>query len=261
MEKDLHIDGSVLRIKYIEIDKEKPTIVFLHDSLGCIQLWRDFPEKLAEATGCNALVYDRQGYGKSGPFITTDRENNYLEKEADVLHKLIEKTGIKEVILFGHSDGASITLHAAANYPSDFIGIITEGPHIFVEDLTRKGVSDALEAFNTTDLKERLQKYHGDNTEDLMAAFTKIWLSEKYRPWTMEPSLPRIECPVLVIQGEEDEYGTMNQVNRVLELVSGKAEKFVVPSVGHTVHKEAAEVTLKRATSFIKELVSESCSA
>ncbi len=257
METNIQIGQASLRIRHIVVDPEKPTLVFLHDSLGCIELWRDFPQRLAEATGCNLFLYDRQGYGKSSPFISTDRPRNYLELEADVLDQLIRATGIRNLILYGHSDGASITLLAAAKYPWHFTGIITEGPHVFVEDLTQKGVREAWKAFQTTRLRERLMQYHGSNTDDLMEAFVKNWLSPQYRSWNIESFLPRITCPLLIIQGEKDEYGTLEQVARIVQSVSVSANQFIIPSIGHTPHKEAPQATHERAVSFINKITTQ----
>ncbi len=255
--KDIVVDGSVLRMHQTIIDQERPTIIFLHDSLGSIELWRDFPDQLGKATGCNVLVYDRQGYGKSSPFAGSDRKNDYLEIEADVLNQLIEQCRIKKVILFGHSDGGSIALIAAAKYPFRIMGIITEGAHIFVGDITLKGIKEAVHAYHTTDLKERLQKYHGDKTEAVFWAWAKTWLCEEYWSWNIEKFLPQIKCPVLVIQGENDQYGSLKQVKGIINQVSGEASELIIPSIGHTPHKEAGVLVLEHAASFINHVLTE----
>lgn len=251
MVEEVIINHAKLKIVHTIIREESPTLIFLHDSLGCIDLWRDFPEKLGEATHCNIIVYDRQGYGKSCPFEERERENNYLEVEADVLNALIEKCGIEEAILFGHSDGGSIALIAAAKYPTYIKAVITEGAHIFVEDITLKGIREAVKTFQTSNLKEKLQKYHGDKTESVFWAWAKTWLSDEFKSWNIEGFLPQIKCPVLVIQGENDEYGSQAQVNGIVKQVSGKKEKYIIPSVGHTPHKEASEIVLKYVINFI----------
>lgn len=254
MIQDVIVDGASLRIHQTIIDPQRPTIIFLHDSLGCIALWRDFPQKLGEATQCNVLVYDRRGYGQSAPFKGGDRETDYLEVEAGVLNQLIEQCGIGQAILFGHSDGGSIALIAAAKYPSRIPGVITEGAHIFVEDITLRGIRDAVKAYHTTDLKERLQKYHGDKTGSVFGAWADTWLSDPYRSWNIEAFLPRITCPVLVIQGENDEYGSPAQVDGILRQVAGVARQLLIPSVGHSPHKEAKDLVLQQAASFIHNL-------
>jgi pimeloyl-ACP methyl ester carboxylesterase len=246
--------GELHLLKYGN-DVNKPTIVFLHDSLGCIELWRDFPRKTGDLAGCNVLVYDRQGYGKSGAFTTSTRGNDYLEKEADVLKEVLEACGIHKAILFGHSDGGSIALIAAAKYPSYITGIITEGPHIFVEDITLQGIREAVASYHTTNLKEKLQKYHGDKTDALFRAWTKTWLSDEFRFWKIEHFLPYIKCAALVIQGEEDEYGSLKQVQGITNQVAGKATELIIPAIGHTPHKEAREVVMERSVGFIKQVV------
>jgi pimeloyl-ACP methyl ester carboxylesterase len=254
MVKDIVVNGSLLRVDHTIVAIDKPTIVFLHDSLGCIELWRDFPSKVGEAVQCNTLIYDRHGYGKSGSFISVSRNINYLQTEADILHVLMEQCGIDNAILFGHSDGGSIALIAAAKYPASVTGVITEGAHIFVEDITLSGIRQAVLAYQTTNLKERLQKYHGDKTDAVFRAWTETWLAPDFKWWNIESFLPRIVCPVLVIQGEQDEYGSIAQVDGIVRQVRGSAHPFIIPSAGHTPHKEATDIVLECSASFIKNL-------
>lgn len=253
--EQLVVNNIALAIQHIHIADNRPTIIFLHDSLGCIELWRDFPQALGEATNCNVLVYDRQGYGKSAPFSTAERDNDYMELEADVLNGLIMKLGIKDVILLGHSDGGSIALIAAGKYPQNIRAVITEGAHIFVEEITLQGIRAGAEAYRTTNLKERLQKYHGDKTEAMFWAWAKTWLTDKFRTWNIESFLPHIQCPVLVIQGDKDEYGTEAQVDGIVNQTSGEAVKLIIPEIGHTPHKEARETVLKESAGFIARLI------
>lgn len=255
MMTDQNINGVALKVQQIHIGENRPTIIFLHDSLGCIELWRDFPAKLGEATNCNVLVYDRQGYGQSDPFAIAERDNDYMEREADVLNQLIEQSGIKDAILFGHSDGGSIALIAAGKYPSNIRAVITEGAHIFVEEITLNGIREGAEAYRTTNLKERLGKYHGDKTEAMFWAWAQTWLTDKFRSWNIESFLPNIQCPVMVIQGNNDEYGTVAQVDGIVNQVSGEAVKLMIPDIGHTPHKEAREAVLKESSSFIARLI------
>ena len=169
--------------------------------------------------------------------------------------KILEVCSIDNAILFGHSDGGSIALIVAAKYPLHIMGIITEGAHIFVEDITLQGIRDAVKTFHTTNLKERLQKYHGDKTDAVFWAWTKTWLSDEYKFWNIESFLPKIKCPVLIIQGENDEYGSKEQVNGIINQVSGEARQFITPSAGHTPHKEAKEVVLEHSASCINHLI------
>lgn len=233
----------------------RPTLVFLHDSLGCVQLWRDFPQKLAEATQCNLLLYDRLGYGKSEPMPTFVRPIDYMELEADILNDLLSKFKIDDAILFGHSDGGTIALLTASKYPENIKAIIVEAAHIFVEDETLKGIYDAMEAYNNTDLPERLKKYHGDKVETLFKAWTETWTRSDYRNWTIEHFLPNVVCPLLFIQGEADEYGTLDQVDKTVRQVNGPTEKYIIPNIGHTPHKEAPELVLVKVIDYISRVI------
>jgi len=240
-----------LATKRISNHPGRPTIIFLHDSLGCIELWRDFPEKLGELTQCNVFVYDRQGYGQSGPFTYDERDNYYMELEADILNDLLDFWELDDVILFGHSDGGSIALIAAGKYPERIKGVITEGAHIFVEDVTINGIKEAVELYKTTNLKTKLAKYHGDKTEDMFWAWASTWTTDEFRNWNIEHFLARITCPSLVIQGEDDEYGTLKQVEGIINQTTGNAEKLILSKVKHTPHKESPEVVLMQVSEFI----------
>ncbi|MEJ5051937.1 alpha/beta hydrolase [Chryseobacterium culicis] len=249
--KILNVGGQNLFTEYNNAFENRPTIVFLHDSLGSVQLWRDFPAKLSEAAQCNALAYDRLGYGKSYPMPTHERPVNYMELEADLLNDVLTEMNIDNAILFGHSDGGTIALITAAKYLEKVKAVICEAGHIFVEDVTLKGVYDAWNAYKTTNLSERLQKYHGDKVEMLFKAWTETWTREDYRTWNIEHLLKHITCPLLFIQGEADEYGTLDQVEKTVTQVSGSAEKYIIPAIGHTPHKEVPELVLERAIEFI----------
>ena len=164
MLEEVLLDGATLRLSRTPGKPNHPTLVFLHDSLGCIALWRDFPAALGAATGCPTLSYDRQGYGQSSPFASTERPINYLEVEADLLLRLLEQCAVEQAILFGHSDGGSIALLAAAKHPASIRAVVTEGAHIFVEEVTLQGIREAVQAYRTTALPERLRNYHGAKT-------------------------------------------------------------------------------------------------
>ncbi|REG74757.1 alpha/beta fold hydrolase [Algoriphagus antarcticus] len=251
MQTEINTTLDELEIKRINNFPDRPTIVFLHDSLGCIELWRDFPQKLAEATQCNIFIYDRLGYGKSAPMPTHQRPMNYMELDADILHNLLKKSEIDNAILFGHSDGGTIALLTASKYPDSVEAVIVEAAHIFLEDVTIKGIYEAFENYKNTNLPERLAKFHGNKVERLFKAWTETWTRSDYRNWNVEHLLPNITCPILFIQGETDEYGTLAQVEKTISQVSGRAEKYIIPNVGHTPHKEACELVLDRVTKFI----------
>ena len=256
METDtlVQIDGIRLHVRQVNSFENRPTIVFLHDSAGSIELWRDFPLRLGTAANCNFVIYERQGFGKSDPLPTPQRSKDYLEREADILGGLLAHRKITNAILFGHSDGASIALIAAGNYASVVKGVISEAAHVFVEQITVDGLRKAVDNYRNGNLKRRLEKYHGERTEAVFRAWTETWLSEFYRDWNIEHLLPAIRCPVLLIQGEKDEYGTLKQVESIASQISGVAHKAVMPGIGHTPHKEVPDKILTLAAQFIDEL-------
>ncbi|MDL2319723.1 alpha/beta hydrolase [Alistipes sp. OttesenSCG-928-B03] len=252
---DLYVDGVRLRYALEKRREELPTIVFLHESFGCIRHWRSFPAKLGEATGCTTLVYDRQGYGESDPFGAEKRTADYLEKEADVLAKLLDGLGLSDVVLFGHSDGGTIALLAAAKYPQKIRAVITEGAHVFVEEITLDGIRFAETLYRDSDLKKKLAYYHGDKTEEVFRRWADTWLSPLYRDWNVEHLLPQVACPTLVMQGNRDEYGTVRQVESIAGNVSGAAHSFM-PDAGHTPHREVPDEVIARVVEFLNDDVS-----
>ena len=158
---------------------------------------------------------------------------------------------IEKAILFGHSDGGSISLIAAGKYPEKILGVITEGAHIFVEDVTIQGIKEARKLYNSTDLKQKFEKYHADKTEEMFWAWANTWITKEFYSWNIERFLPSINCPSLIIQGDKDQYGTLDQVERIISQSGGVAEKLVIPNVKHTPHKESSELILKAASEFI----------
>lgn len=235
--------------------KDQATIIFLHDSLGCIQTWRDFPKALAEQTGCNYLVYDRLGYGASDfDPDARNRNQSYLEKEADILLSMIDQVQITKPILFGHSDGGSIALIAAAKSKSKLEGIIIEAGHIFVENITLAGIRNVKKYVEIWQLKERLIKYHGSKVDDVFDAWVDTWLSDFFRDWNIESFLPAITCPTLILQGKKDEFGTLQQVEGIQSGVKGPVEAVILENVGHSPHKENSPYTLKVTADFINNL-------
>lgn len=252
--------GCRLRVKGIKPsisipDKEKPVLVFLHEGLGCIELWRDFPETVCLSTGCAGIVYDRKGYGGSDVY-KEPWPQNYLSIESTIyLPGLLAACNIDNAILIGHSDGGTIALLTAAISGEHIRGVITEAAHIFVEDLTIDGIRKAVEAFTTANLKDKLARYHQENTETVFHRWADRWLSPKFYNWNIEEYLPRITCPLLVIQGENDEYGTAAQVERIVSQVSGPVKSLRIPNCGHAPHFQAQETVLAEITAFINTLM------
>jgi pimeloyl-ACP methyl ester carboxylesterase len=248
-----YLTASNHRLEYEMIpatDPSAPTLVFLHEGLGSAGLWRDFPARLAAATGSAALVYSRYGYGRSDP-LTGPRAIDYLHVEAlESLPSVLDQLGIHEPILIGHSDGASIALIHAAAAKRPVRGIICEAPHVFVEEITLSGIRDAAEAWRTTDLTARLAKHHVDANKTFWG-WNDTWLQPSFRHWNIEALLPSITCPTLVIQGIDDEYGTPAQVEAIAAQVGGPVETVLLPDCGHTPHRDQADEVLSRMAAFV----------
>jgi pimeloyl-ACP methyl ester carboxylesterase len=229
-----------------------PTIVFLHEGLGCVGMWRDFPDRLAAASGCGALVYSRPGYGASDP-VGGPRAVRFMHDEAlEVLPAVLSHFELREIILFGHSDGASIAVIYAGSRPGPVRALVLEAPHVFVESVCTDRIARISEDFETTRLRERLVRYHGANTDSMFRSWTEVWLRPEFREWNIQESLPAIEAPVLVVQGETDEYGTLRQVEAVVTGVKGPAESLVLPGCGHSPHSERPREVLEAATGFLR---------
>jgi pimeloyl-ACP methyl ester carboxylesterase len=232
---------------------DAPALVLLHDSLGSVLLWRDFPERLAEAAGLGVLAYDRRGHGASDPFGDRARTPTYLHEQAHVLEQVLAAAGVDDAVLFGHSDGGSIALLAAALHPARVRAVIAEAAHVFVEERTLAGIREAQRAVQSGDLIARLTRYHGDKAGPLAAAWIETWLSTAFRPWNVEPELRRIRCPVLVLQGSEDEYGTEAQVHAIEQGVAGPSRSAVLPGLRHTPHREDPGAVLRLVSEFLGE--------
>lgn len=247
MTEFLSAGGHRLEIETIAGDDDAPTLIFLHEGLGSVALWRDFPYKLAAATGAPALVYSRYGYGKSEP-LRGDRMVDYMHVEAlTVLPELRHKLGLDDVVLVGHSDGASIALIHAGAGKWPVRGLIVEAPHVFVEDISIAAITAAKRAFETDDLSSRLARYHVDNAGAFWG-WNKIWLDPDFRAWNITQYLRGVRCPVLAIQGADDEYGTLAQIDAVASGVSGPAKKIILPDCGHAPHRDQASATLAAMT-------------
>lgn len=244
-----------MKVDGLEIETQRigsstgPTLVFLHEGLGSIGQWRDFPRKVSQATGLGAFVYSRAGYGKSDP-LPMPRPVTYMHEEAARLPQILQTAGIGDAILVGHSDGASIAILYAAKHPCR--GLILEAPHVFTEEAGLRSIEKAREAYENGELKPRLARWH----QDVDAAFwgwNGPWLHPDFRAWNIEASLPDIGAPILVIQGVDDEYGTRAQV----DAIAGKARRvqtLLLDKCGHAPHKDQPEATLQAMTRFVQSL-------
>ena len=244
--------GRRLEVERISGDATRPTLVFLHEGLGSISMWRDFPARVAAATGCPAVVYSRYGYGQSdrleAPFGV-----DYMHREAlETLPDLLAKLGIERPVLVGHSDGASIALiHAGAR--DGLTGLVALAPHVFVEDISVQSIAAAKVAFETTGLPEKLARHHADARRTFYG-WNDIWLHPEFRRWNIEAFLPAIRCPVLAVQGVDDEYGTMAQVEAMARQVRGRCEIVKLDACGHSPQRDQPEATLAAIARFLAML-------
>lgn len=235
----------------------KPTLVFLHESLGSIGLWRKFPEKLAAATGYDALIYNRQGYGQSSDEILP-RPYDYQIKAGSVwLPRLLDELGVEDVILVGHSDGGSIALIAAGAMGDRVKGMVTMAAHVYADHLTEAGIREMAVRYRETDIRERLQRHHGHRTDDIFYAWQTVWLDEGFQAFlNFDEWLAATTCPCLIIQGEDDEYGVPDQVTRIVAGIGDQARAVFMPETGHSPHLEKTDQVLEIVYDF---LLSQTC--
>jgi pimeloyl-ACP methyl ester carboxylesterase len=233
---------------------EAPTIVFLHEGLGCVQMWRDFPQQVAETVGCSALIYSRAGYGNSDP-ISLPRPVRFMHDEALItLPQVLDAIEVQEAILFGHSDGGSIALiYAGSGKAQRVRGLVLEAPHVFVEEFGLASIRAIRQEYEEGTLKQRLERYHGKNVDNAFWGWHEVWLNPEFRSWNIEEYLSHIEVPALLIQGEDDQYGTLAQLERIQRGCRGKVRTTILPNCGHTPHRDQPELTLRAVTSFLKE--------
>ena len=230
----------------------KPTLVFLHEGLGCVELWRNFPENLCAATGLNGFVYSRQGYGASDP-IPLPRPLDFMHQEAkNVLPRVLSEAKIESSILIGHSDGGSISLiHAGAVRDPRVKAITTIGAHVVNEDLAVRSIKEAKIAFETTDLRGRLTKYHGKNVDCAFWGWNDVWLQTDFLDWNIEEFLPLIDVPTLVIQGSNDQYGSNIQIKAIEAGLNCTTETAIIPKAEHSPHLEQQNITINCIKNFI----------
>lgn len=238
------------------LPRESPTLVFLHEGLGCVSMWRDFPARVAEATGCGALVYSRAGYGDSDP-VSLPRPVSFMHDEALItLPLVLAATGVREAILVGHSDGGSIALiYAGSGKAKGLRGLVLEAPHVFVEDISVESIARAAENYLSGDLKQRLEKHHGTNVECAFRGWNKVWLEPAFRDWNIEEYLPKVNVPTLVIQGADDEYGTLRQVEAIENGCGCDVQSLILPACGHSPHRDQPEQTLAAINAFVRGLM------
>ena len=231
----------MLHHRFIGDSNAKNLIIFLHEGLGCIEMWKDFPQKVVSALNCYGLVYDRAGYGKSQGSLL-DRDIDYLHKAAEELEEFINELNLEDynISLYGHSDGGSIALIYAGRNSNTIKYLITEAAHGFVEQVTIDGVRAAIEPFNEGKLNG-LSKFHGDRFEEVFWAWNNIWLDPRFESWNILKELIVVENQSLIIQGLDDQYGTPKQVEDIVTSIGESASPLLIAGTGHSPHKTHAE--------------------
>jgi pimeloyl-ACP methyl ester carboxylesterase len=249
LERPLAVAGRRLEAVELPGDASRRALVLLHEGLGSVGLWRGFPRALHAATGRRVIAFSRFGHGRSDPPPQPRTPAFFHEEALEVLPEVLAQLDVTEPLLVGHSDGASIALIHAAHHP--VAGIALLAPHVIVEDVTVAAIREAREAFDGGELRERMARHHDDPS----AAFNgwcDVWLDPAFRDWSLEDEAERVACPVLLIQGAGDPYGTLAQLDRIEARVRGPVERLVVPG-GHSPHLEAADEVLAALVRWVGE--------
>lgn len=252
----LKIGDAELEYRMIGPAPDKaPTIVMLHEGLGCVGLWGDFPDRLQAATGAGVFVYSRRGYGASS-LAKLPRPLNFMEIEAlQILPKVLDAIGFKRGLLLGHSDGASIaTIYAGGIQDHRVRGLILIAPHFFVEEFGQVSIRKTDADYKTGKLREKLARWHKD-VDGAFTGWSDVWRDEEFRDWNISESLAYIRVPVQIVQGADDQYGTMRHVETAQEECYCPVDVAVIPNAAHSPHREAAEITLKAIADFANRLL------
>lgn len=251
-EEFINIDDNLLYSKKIKLTKENKYIIFLHEGLGCTELWRDFPEKLCKHLGYNAFMYDRRAYGKSSEHNFTNNPNYMHEEALEILPQIIDYLSPDEFILYGHSDGGTISLiYVGSNYQKPQ-AIITEAAHSHREEVGAKGIEKTIRVYESL-LRDKLKLYHGDKVDDVFAGWSKNWLSDAFANWNIFDELSKIKSPALILQGENDRYATREHTEIIASKIPQNAHSFLIPDADHAPHKENFNELVKAIELFLKE--------
>jgi len=255
-------DRESLRLEYQWLNADQadaPVAVFLHEGLGSISMWKDWPQKLCEQLGFRGLVYSRPGYGGSTPRATGVKwPVDFMQRQAhDVLPALLDVLGIgsaerARMWVIGHSDGGSIALLYAAAFPDALGGVITIAPHVFVEDVSVTAIAEATALYKQGDLRARLSRYHAD-VDSAFYGWNDIWLNPEFRHWNITDLLPSIRCPLLAVQGYDDEYGTMAQIDAIASRVP-HAQLARLPACGHSPHRQCPAMLDAAIVAFVRSI-------
>lgn len=255
---NLKVQGRTIRLEYRWLSPERqdaPLLIFLHEGLGSVAMWKDWPQRVCDAAACRGLVFSRYGYGQSTPRPATEKwPVTFMHEQAgEILPAFLKALHIDaerdRPILFGHSDGGSIALLYAAMHPQSIAGLIVAAPHVFVEDVTITHIEQARQAYLHTDLPAKLARYHAD-VDSAFWGWNDIWLNPAFRAWNIQEYLPRLECPVLAIQGQDDEYGTMAQIHSIRE-AAAQTRLLKIPDCRHSPHIDQPDVVIRAVADFI----------
>lgn len=247
-------------IEYVDFPAtvaDRPPLVLLHEGLGCVAMWRDFPEKLAAATGCRVVAYSRPGYGASDPYPDA-RQADYMHREGqDILPAVLAALGLEQPVLIGHSDGGSIALIFAGTTPQALRAAVVMAPHEFVEEETLAGIRAARDLWESSDWPKKLARYH-KYAPRVFADWNDCWLSPPFRHWNIEDFLPAIACPLLAIQGCDDEYATLRQIEVIAEKAGQGAQLLKLENCGHSPQRDQEAAVLAAITEFVAAQASRS---
>lgn len=252
----LDIDGNRLEYRMVGPQPgDAPTLVLLHEGLGSVAMWNNFPDRLAAATGCGVFAYSRAGYGNSSP-VSLPRPISYMDDEArQTLPKVLVEIGFRRGLLVGHSDGASIaTIYAGGVQDHRVRGLVLMAPHFFVEDVSVASIADARRAYAETDLRQRLAKYHAD-VDNAFRGWNEAWLDPAFRDWDITEALAYIRVPILIIQGEQDQYGTTRQIEVAQEECYCPVEVALLANARHSPYREAPDETQDAIVGFADRIL------
>jgi pimeloyl-ACP methyl ester carboxylesterase len=250
----MQVRGQELEIAWWGNPSAHLPIVMLHEGLGSVSVWKDFPALLAQSTGRRVMAYSRFGHGLSSP-PSQPATTRFMHDEARLLPEVLDAASVGRAILFGHSDGGSIALIFAAAHRNRVEALILEAPHVFVESVSLASIENQVAAYHAADgkLRRRLAKHHRD-PDTTFYGWSKVWLDPGFKQWNIEDCLPRITCPVLLIQGLEDQYGTLEQILAIERQVGGQTRRIVLSGCGHSPHRDAPARVLSEVTTFVQRL-------
>lgn len=254
MSAPVSIAGRRLDVAYAAPARDgAPVLVFLHEGLGSLGLWKDVPDELARATGCGTLVYSRYGNGFSD-VLAAARGVSYMHDEAHILPELLDAFDIRDAVLIGQSDGASIALIYAGENGDRLRGVVAEAPHVFVEDLSVRSIAAAKASYESTDLRERLARHHAD-ADRTFYGWNDIWLHPAFREWNIEDAVAQVRAPLLLIQGQDDEYGSPAQLDAIrARATRAPVDSLLLAGCGHAPHRDRRTIVLAAIAGFVRAL-------